>query len=300
MDNEKEIIDGIIQKYNLDLGDDYFYVGASIVKRSEFPNCIEIFYCEDGLNDDEGNTYIMKSVIPKGVCNRDRIIVFYKKDLQRYIIPIDGENYTLIGNDIPENVKNINYGKAKIIIHRKALELKKEPEKLSKEDVDSLYKRYIKRYKKGRMLLAGILSSFLWIFIVFIGLAFLITGMSSIENISESFMCVILLVGIVIDILGAILIIRFFIKIPTRLLKGLEYKSDFLVLEIIKKGNVKGLNIIQLSGLVYDDGQYRVIVREVSHYDIDFIKDMQYYEIVNRYSKTKNPQYLEYCLFEKK
>lgn len=34
MNNENEIVKQIIEKYNLDLGDDYFYVGASIIKRS--------------------------------------------------------------------------------------------------------------------------------------------------------------------------------------------------------------------------------------------------------------------------
>ena len=113
MNNESEIVKQIIGKYNLDLGDGYFYVGASIIKRSEFPQSTEILYCEDGFNDGEGIPYIMQSVVPKGIFDRDRIIVFYTKDLQRYIIPIDGENYTLIGNGIPENVQNINYGKAK-------------------------------------------------------------------------------------------------------------------------------------------------------------------------------------------
>ena len=121
MNNENEIVNQIIKKYNLDLGDDYFYVGASIIKRSEFPESTEILYCEDGFNDEEGIPYIMQSVVPKGIFDRDRIIVFYTKDLQRYIIPIDGENYTLIGNGIPENVQNINYGKAKKIIHRKII-----------------------------------------------------------------------------------------------------------------------------------------------------------------------------------
>ena len=55
----------------------------------------------------------MQSNVPKGTFDRDRMIVFYTKSLQRYIIPIDGANYTLIGNGIPENVKNIDYGKAK-------------------------------------------------------------------------------------------------------------------------------------------------------------------------------------------
>lgn len=97
----------------MDLGDDYFFVGATIIKKSDLSNSTEILYCEDGFNDEEGIPYIMQSVVPKGVLHRDRIIVFYTKDLRRYIIPIDGENYTLIGNGIPENVRNINYGKAK-------------------------------------------------------------------------------------------------------------------------------------------------------------------------------------------
>lgn len=167
MNKENEIIEKMIQKYNLDLGNDYIYVGATIIKRSDFPQSTEIFYCEDGFNDEEGIPYIMQSIVPKGIFNRDRMIVFYTKNLQRYVIPIDGENFTLIGNDIPENVKNINYGKAKKIVHRKALELKKEPEKLSKEDTDNLYEKYIKHYKKGRLLLAGILISIIWLFAIF-------------------------------------------------------------------------------------------------------------------------------------
>ena len=72
-----EIIEKIIEKYNLDLGDDYFFVGATIIKKSDFPNSTEILYCEDGFNDEEGIPYIMQSVVPKGVLNRDRIIVLY-------------------------------------------------------------------------------------------------------------------------------------------------------------------------------------------------------------------------------
>lgn len=33
MNNEKEIIEKIVEKYNLELGEDYFYVGASIIKK---------------------------------------------------------------------------------------------------------------------------------------------------------------------------------------------------------------------------------------------------------------------------
>ena len=298
MNNESEIVEKIIEKYNLNLGNDYFYVGASIIKRSDFQQSTEILYCEDGFNDEEGTPYIMQSVVPKGVFDRDRIIVFYKKDLQRYLIPIDGENYTLIGNGIPENVKNINYGKAKKIIHRKALELRKEPEKLSKEDIDILYKRYVKNYKKGRMLIAGLLSSFVWFILIFLGMSFIISDIDT-GNVNETLVMGVLIGGIVLFVVGAIFIIRFFIKIPAKRLKSFAYRSDFLVMNYKRDVNIKGLNDSHIYGLTYDGDNCKIMTYGVSHYDVTFIKDVEYFEIVNRYSKDKNPKNLEYCLFEK-
>lgn len=298
MNNENEIVEKIIEKYNLNLGDDYIYVGATIIKRSEFPESTEILYCEDGFNDEEGTPYIMQSVVPKGVFDRDRLIVFYTKDLQRYIIPIDGENYTLIGNGIPENVKNINYGKAKKIIHRKALELRKEPEKLSKEDIDILYKRYVKNYKKGRMLIAGLLSSFVWFILIFLGMSFIISDIDT-GNVNETLVMGVLIGGIVLFVVGAIFIIRFFIKIPAKRLKSFAYRSDFLVMNYKRDVNIKGLNDSHIYGLTYDGDNCKIMTYGVSHYDVTFIKDVEYFEIVNRYSKDKNPKNLEYCLFEK-
>lgn len=299
MNNENEIVKQIIEKYNLNLGDDYFYVGASIIKRSEFPQSIEILYCEDGFNDEEGIPYIMQSVVPKGVFDRDRLIVFYTKDLQRYIIPIDGENYTLIGNGIPENVKNINYGKAKKIIHRKALELKKEPEKLSQEDKDALYKRYIKNYKKGRMLIAGFLSSFVWFLLIFLSIVFIISDFDT-QNINETLVVGILIGGIVLFVVGAIFIIRFFIKLPARRLKSFAYRSDFLVMNYKRDVNIKGVNDSHIYGLVCDGDNCKIMTYGVSHYDVAFIEKVEYFEIVNMYSKNKNPKNMEYCLFERR
>ena len=299
MNNENEIVNLIIKKYNLDLGDDYFYVGASIIKRSEFPESTEILYCEDGFNDEEGIPYIMQSVVPKGIFDRDRIIVFYTKDLQRYIIPIDGDNYTLIGNGIPENVQNINYGKAKKIIHRKALELKKEPERLSKEDIDVLYKRYVKNYKKGRMLIAGILSSFVWFLLIFLSIAFIISDFD-VGNINETLVIGTLICGIVLFVVGAIFIIRFFIKIPAKRLKSFAYRSDFLVMNFKRDVNIKGVNDSHIYGLTYDGDNCKLMTYGVSHYDVAFIENVEYFEIVNMYSKNKNPKNLEYCLFERR
>lgn len=299
MNNENEIVEQIIEKYNLNLGDDYFYVGASIIKRSEFPQSTEILYCEDGFNDEEGIPYIMQSVVPKGIFDRDRIIVFYTKDLQRYIIPIDGDNYTLIGNGIPENVQNINYGKAKKIIHRKALELKKEPERLSKEDIDVLYKRYVKSYKKGRMLIAGILSSFVWFLLIFLSIAFIISDFD-VGNINETLVIGTLICGIVLFVVGAIFIIRFFIKIPAKRLKSFAYRSDFLVMNFKRDVNIKGVNDSHIYGLTYDGDNCKLMTYGVSHYDVAFIENVEYFEIVNMYSKNKNPKNLEYCLFERR
>lgn len=299
MNNENEIVKQIIEKYNLNLGDDYFYVGASIIKRSEFPQSTEILYCEDGFNDEEGIPYIMQSVVPKGIFDRDRIIVFYTKDLQRYIIPIDGDNYTLIGNGIPENVQNINYGKAKKIIHRKALELKKEPERLSKEDIDVLYKRYVKNYKKGRMLIAGILSSFVWFLLIFLSIAFMISDFD-VGNINETLVIGTLICGIVLFVVGAIFIIKFFIKIPAKRLKKFAYRSDFLVMNFKRDVNIKGVNDSHIYGLTYDGDNCKLMTYGVSHYDVAFIENVEYFEIVNRYSKNKNPKNLEYCLFERR
>ncbi len=299
MNNENEIVEQIIEKYNLNLGDDYFYVGASIIKRSEFPQSTEILYCEDGFNDEEGIPYIMQSVVPKGIFDRDRIIVFYTKDLQRYIIPIDGDNYTLIGNGIPENVQNINYGKAKKIIHRKALELKKEPERLSKEDIDVLYKRYVKSYKKGRMLIAGILSSFVWFLLIFFSIAFIISDFD-VGNTNETLVIGTLICGIVLFVVGAIFIIRFFIKIPAKRLKSFAYRSDFLVMNFKRDVNIKGVNDSHIYGLTYDGDNCKLMTYGVSHYDVAFIENVEYFEIVNMYSKNKNPKNLEYCLFERR
>jgi len=230
MDNEKEILKKIIEKYNLKLGKDYFYVGASIIKRKDLPRSTEIIYCEDGLNDEEGIPYIMQSTEKKDVFNTDRIIVFYTNDLgKRYIVPTDGENYILVGKDIPDNVKNINYDKAKNIMHRKALDLKKEPESLSKADISDLAKRYEKSFSKGRMIVGGLFGSFVWGILISLFVIFMVAHITT-ESINETLVAGILIGGAVLFIVGAILITGLYIKLPAIRAKRFAYKNDFLVI----------------------------------------------------------------------
>jgi len=299
MSNEDEILKTIIEEHNLDLGNDFIYVGATIIKRTDFPQSTEILYCEDGFNDEDGIPYIMQSIVPKGTFKKDRLIVFYRKDLQRYIIPIDGENYSLIGNGIPKNVKNINYGKAKTIVHRKALELEKEPKKLSEKEIENLYKRYVKFYKKGRMLIAGFLSSIIWLFLVFIATAFIITETNN-GYVNETLVIGTLISSTILFFIGTVFIIRFFIKIPARRLKKFVYMSDFLVMNYQRDVNIKGINESHIYGLAYDGNNCKLMTYGISHYDVTFIDNVEYFEIVNRYSKSKSPKNLEYCLFERK
>ena len=189
--------------------------------------------------------------------------------------------------------------KLKKIIHRKALELKKEPEELSQEEKDELYKKYIKKYKKGRMLIAGILGSLLWFIIIFLCVIFLVADTET-GNVNDSLIMAILTGGAILFIIGTIFIIKFFIKIPAKRLKTFAYKSDFLVMGYKKDIDIKGLNESHIYGLAYDEDKCKLMSYGVSHYDVEFIQDVGYFEIVSRYSKNKNPKNLEYCLFVRK
>ena len=118
-------------------------------------------------------------------------------------------------------------------------------------------------------------------------------------NVNETLVMGVLIGGIVLFVVGAIFIIRFFIKIPAKRLKSFAYRSDFLVMNYKRDVNIKGLNDSHIYGLTYDGDNCKIMTYGVSHYDVTFIKDVEYFEIVNRYSKDKNPKNLEYCLFEK-
>jgi hypothetical protein len=71
----------------------------------------------------------------------------------------------------------------------------------------------------------------------------------------------------------------------------MNYKKDM---------NIKGLNDSHIYGLTYDEDNCKLMTYGIFHYDVGFIENVEYFEIVNRYSENKNPKNLEYCLFERK
>lgn len=165
--------------------------------------------------------------------------------------------------------------------------------------MNALYKRYIKNYKKGRMLLAGLFSSLVWFILIFLGVIFIIADIAT-ENVNETLVMGSLIGGTVLFVGGAIVIINFFIRIPVRRLKSFAYRSDFLVMNYKKNVNIRGVNDCHIYGLTYDEDNCKLMTYAVFHYDVAFIKNVEYFEIVNRYSKNKIPKNLEYCLFERK
>lgn len=293
---KKSEIEQILKDYNLDLGDDYTYHCASIIKRSSFPDYTEILFCEDDFLDPNGIPYIMQANVGKDEFTKDRMIVFYTSDTRRFLVPMDDTNWKIIGTEIPSNVANIDYGKATKIYHRKTLEIKKEPIEITEDEKKQLVKKYIKLYKKGRMILGGILSTFLWFILTALPAVFLIAD-DNINSKGDNVIIIILAIWASLFIIGSVFIIRFFIKLPVKRLKGLSYKSEFLVVGWSKDINVKGLDESHISGYTYDDNMCKLLTYGISHYDISLIEGVEYFEVVYRYSKEKNPRNLDFCLF---
>ena len=79
------------------------------------------------------------------------------------------------------------------------------------EDKDALYKRYIKNYKKGRMLIAGFLSSFVWFLLIFLSIVFMISDFDT-QNINETLVVGILIGGIVLFVGRRYLLLDFLLS----------------------------------------------------------------------------------------
>ena len=284
-----EILKNIITKYNLDPYENYKCVGATIVVRINSQEYTKILFCEDGFTNENGIPYVMEANIPNGY-NRDRIIVLYTHDMNRILIPVEGDNWTLIGNEIPENVRNIDFDKAEQIFHRKALEIRREPEKLSGSDIENLKKIYRTKYKRGRLTVAGLLTNIIWF--ILIGLVVCFTVYYN-QSMHPAMFLIVFLGGIMGWIAACIFTVRFFQKIPLKIIKKFAYRSEFLVEYADTKKKV-------IAGLVYEDGLCRRKAYGIAYYDTPLLEEMKYFDVVYRYSKKPYPDAMDYCMFIKK
>lgn len=299
MNKDKKIIADIINTYNLNPDVNYYYTGASIIKKTIYQDYIYILFCEDDLVDENNIPYIMEGTIFSKDYNNDRIIVLYDNNLNRYIIPINGDNWNLIDFDIPKNVKEINISKAKKIFHRKSLNLSNEIKELSKEDINNLKKNYKNKYKKGRLLVAAFFASLLWSIILFLIFIFSFLKIYNIYS-SDSVAIILLITGFLIWLVGVVLINIFFINLPIYRLKKLKYKSEFLIVDISSLLSKKGICDSIIKGYVHIDNNYEKMINNSYYYDSPFLENIDYCEIVTRYSKKKSPKENDYCLFCKK
>lgn len=71
----------------------------------------------------------------------------------------------------------------------------------------------------------------------------------------------------------------------------MNYRKDF---------NIKGIHDSHIYGLTYDECNCKLMIYGVFNYDISFIENVEYFEIVDKYSKSRNSNNFEYCLFERK
>ncbi len=290
-DYNNEIVKQTIDKYILDLGYKFVYVGGTIIQRNEFQTYTKILFCEDGFVDENNVPYIMESVVPKGITKRDRILVFYRDDGTRYLIPIDGDNWKLVGNNSPEYVKNIDYGKAKKIVHRNALKVEKEPIKLSKEEKSNLLNEYSKILKRGNCIVAGIFMSLVWFIIIGLITIFSITAIET----NDVLGVLVLVIGVLFWILISIFTIRFFYKLPLKTLKNANYKKAILFEGIAK---VKPRFVVY--GYYYDGSNWTLGYYTIPLGNEQIFENLRYGEIIYRYSKNEYPTNEEMCFFSKK
>lgn len=283
IDND-EILKHTIEKYELDLGNNFEFVGATIVQKSEFPAYTEITFCEDGVVDENNTPFLMVEFVPLKKFNRERMIVFYKEDGTRYLVPIDGDNWRLVGNNIPENVKNIDYGKVKKIFHRNALKIEKTPIKLTKEEKNNLLNKYDKILKKGRFVFSGILLSLIFFIVVAVAVIFLVVELE--EN---AFLGILtMIIGIITWIVASFFIIRLFYRYSS--IKKVNYKSAMLF---------KGIYKSRLYGYYYDGSVWLLGYYAIPSGNEMILQNIKYGEIIYRYSKNEKPLNEELCFFEK-
>ena len=116
------------------------------------------------------------------------------------------------------------------------MEIRREPEKVSDRDIENLDRIYCKKYKKGLLLIAGLLMDIAWFLLIVLVMSF--TVYRDISTMNPGMATIALFGAIIVWIVLCILTIRFFIKLPIILHKKIAYRSEFLVEETYMKERV--------------------------------------------------------------
>lgn len=287
MKGKDEILIETIKKYGMNLDGKFHFVGASIIQRSNFSSYSRILFCEDDFFDENNNPYVMESIVPSNIFERDRLIVFYNDKEDRFLVPLDGDNWSLIGNEIPDYVKNIDYGKAKRIVNRKSLYVDKTIKKLSDEECIKLSNKYDKSLKKGSFVVCGILFSFVWFLLISLMTVFIVAELGEYPVIGIS----ILIFFILLFLVFSFFTIRFFCRL-TGFVRA-NYKSVMLFTGMYKVGLY-----YQINGYYYDGSIWSPCCYSMLSGNEKFLKNVRYGEPIYRYSKSDNPKKDRLCYFE--
>lgn len=121
--------------------------GATIINFNNTGSSIDIWYAEDDLVDEKtGIPYIIcipyYTYFGRKLDVGSRIMVLYGSDGSNYVLPINNVLWQYIGMNIPENVKNIDYEKAKRIHSTQILKMNEDDTYTTKEEFDISEQKY--------------------------------------------------------------------------------------------------------------------------------------------------------------
>ena len=111
------------------------------------------------------------------------------------------------------------------------MEIRREPEKVSDRDIENLDRIYCKKYKKGLLLIAGLLMDIAWFLLIVLVMSF--TVYRDISTMNPGMATIALFGAIIVWIVLCILTIRFFIKLPIILHKKLHIEVSFWLRRLI-------------------------------------------------------------------
>lgn len=287
------------ERYGFPAEEGDLVTGATVVKRSVFPNHTVILFCEDGFLDEAGQPYLLQARISHGELEGDRILALYRPDGKRYLFPAEEDALALIGDCAPEAVRNLDYASAKQIVHRKTLRLLPEPRQVSKEELQALKRSYAKIYKKSRLLAAGLLLT-VCVFLIFL-LLFSVLVSDKLSSMKESTGIFVLASFACGWLLCSVLVVVLMVKAPLLRLRRFTWKTECLVEGLYRSSGAGSRNSgAEAELIVFSGGTWRRCSTPVIYYDEPLLEEIRVYDTVLRYSRNPIPKDGEACLLIKK